>query len=99
MSDEKTTTPEKETPKEDTGLKFKLKPVTKKPPRRFKKGSKYDPLIDAFLKSKNTLVEVSVTEKDHNYLRNQLNKRIEARGLQAKMKTSVVNVTCYLEKL
>jgi len=99
MSVEKTTVPETETAKEDTGLKFKLKPVTKKPPRKFRKGSKYDPLIDEFIESKEKLVSVSVKGKDHNYLRNQLNKRIEARDLQAKIKTSVVNVTCYLEKL
>jgi len=38
-----------------------------------------------------------VERKDANYLRTQLNKRIEARRLRG-VKVSVVNNTCYLEK-
>jgi len=77
-------------------VKFDLKPVEKKPSRRYRKGSKYDPILDAFVGSQDTLVEVTVTGKDANYLRTQLNKRIEARDL--KLKTSVVNNVLYLEK-
>ena len=77
-------------------VKFDLKPVEKKPSRRYRKGSKYDPILDAFVESQDTLVEVTVTGKDANYLRTQLNKRIEARDL--KLKTSVVNNVLYLEK-
>jgi hypothetical protein len=43
------------------------------------------------------LIAVEVPEKDANYLRTQLNKRIEARRLMG-VKVSVVNDTCYLEK-
>jgi len=78
-------------------VRFDLKPVEKKPSRRYRKGSKYDPILDAFLKSPNKLVEVKVQGKDANYLRTQLNKRIEARELT--LKTSVVNNVLYLEKL
>jgi len=78
-------------------MKFDLKPVEKKPSRRYRKGSKYDPILDAFMKGNDPLVEVKVEGKDANYLRTQLNKRIEARGLRG-IKTSVVNNVLYLEK-
>lgn len=80
-------------------MKFSLKPVKKKPSRRYRKGSKYDPIIDAFLKSTDDLVEVKVEGRDANYLRTQLNKRIEARELKDSVKTSVVNNILYLEKV
>ena len=77
-------------------MKFKLKPVEKKPSRRYRKGSKYDPILDAFMEGTENLVEATVEGKDANYLRTQLNKRIEAKSL--KLKTSVVNNVLYLEK-
>ena len=80
-------------------VKFDLKPVTKKPSRKYRKGSKYDPILDSFLNGENVLVEVAVSNKDANYLRTQLNKRIEARDLQSKVKVSVVNNVAYLEKM
>ena len=78
-------------------VEFNLTPVTEKPSRRYRKGSKYDPVLDAFIASTDTLVEVSVADKDANYLRTQLNKRIEARSLR-NVKVSVVNNVAYLEK-
>jgi len=77
-------------------VKFDIKPVEKKPSRRYRKGSKYDPILDAFMAGEDKLVRVNVEGKDANYLRTQLNKRIEAKGL--KVKTSVVNNVLYLEK-
>ncbi len=44
------------------------------------------------------LVEASIEGKEANYLRTQLNKRIEARALEG-IKVSVVNNVCYLEKM
>lgn len=79
-------------------MRFSLKPVKKKPSRKYRKGSKYDPIIDAFIESSDSLVEVKVEDRDANYLRTQLNKRIEARYLKEKVKTSVVNNVLYLEK-
>ena len=35
-------------------MKFDLKPVDEKPSRRYRKGSKYDPILDAFMKEKKT---------------------------------------------
>lgn len=79
-------------------VKFDLKPVTKKPSRKYRKGSKYDPIIDSFMDSEHELVKVEVPEKDANYLRTQLKKRIDARDLQDKVEVSVVNNIAYLEK-
>jgi len=79
-------------------VRFNLKPVEEKPSRRYRKGSKYDPIIDAFAEGEEDLVEVNVTGKDANYLRTQLTKRIDARNLR-NVKVSVVNNVCYLEKV
>ena len=80
-------------------VKFDLKPVTKKPSRKYRKGSKYDPILDSFLNGEHDLVKVEVSNKDANYLRTQLNKRIEARDLLNQVKVSVVNNVAYLEKV
>lgn len=77
-------------------IEFALKPVEEKPTRRYRKGSKYDPILDEFIEGDHNLVEVAVEGKDGNYLRTQLNKRIEARGLD--LKTSVVNGVLFLER-
>jgi len=78
-------------------VKFNLKPIEEKPSRRYRKGSKYDPVLDRFMDRAAKLVEVSMEGKDANYLRTQLNKRIEAKRLDG-IKVSVVNSVCYLEK-
>jgi hypothetical protein len=77
-------------------VKFNFDPVEKKPSRRYRKGSKYDPIIEAFLEQEHKLVEVVVEGKDANYMRTQLKKRIDAREL--KIDVSVVNNKIYLEK-
>lgn len=79
-------------------VKFNLKPVEKKPTRKYRKGSKYDPILDTFMGGTAALVEVSIKGKDANYLRTQLNKRIEARDIGKRVKVSVVNNVAYLEK-
>jgi hypothetical protein len=78
-------------------IKFELQPVDEKPTRTYAKGSKYDPIIDSFLEGKNKLVEVT-TEKEPNYLRTQLGKRITARELTG-IAVSVANNKAYLEKV
>ena len=77
-------------------VSFNLTPVAEKPSRRYRKGSKYDPILDAFTAGEARLVEVSIAGKDANYLRTQLNKRIDAKNLRVKV--SVVNNITYLEK-
>ena len=79
-------------------VKFDLQPVNKKPSRKYRKGSKYDPILDSFLEGEHALVKVEVENKDANYLRTQLNKRIEARDIADQVKVSVVNNIAYLEK-
>lgn len=77
--------------------RFNLTPVTEKPTRRYRKGSKYDPILDSFKDGEEDLVEVSIEGKEANYIRTQLNKRIEARALED-VKVSVINNVVYLEK-
>lgn len=76
---------------------YSLTPVEEKPPRRYRKGSKYDPIIDEFMAGNEGLVAVDVEGKDPNYVRTQLKKRIEARRLSG-LKVSVVNDVAYLER-
>ena len=79
-------------------IKFVLSPVEKKPTRKYRKGSKYDPIIDKFMSAKYELVKIEVADKDANYLRTQLKKRIDARDMNGKIEVSVVNNVTYLEK-
>ena len=80
-----------------SSVKFDLQPVGEKPSRKYRKGSKYDPIIDTFVKGEANLVSVNVEGRDANYLRTQLNKRIDAKKIM-NIKVSVVNGICYLEK-
>jgi hypothetical protein len=80
-------------------VEFDLKPVEEKPSRSYRKGSKYDPILDDFLEMDVGLVEVEVEDKEANYLRTRLNKRIEVRDLEEKVDAFVVNNVCYLEKI
>ena len=41
-------------------VNFDLSPVEKKPSRKYRKRSKYDPIIDAFLESEHNIVTVEV---------------------------------------
>jgi len=80
-------------------VSFKFEDVKEKPHRRYRKGSKYDPVLDKFLEGKAKLVKVEVPGKDANYIRTQLKKRIDARGCGGEAEASVVNNVAYLEKL
>jgi hypothetical protein len=77
---------------------FRLVEVHEKPSRRYRKGSKYDPIIDKFMSGKSSLVKVEVEGKDANYVRTQLKKRIDARAIGEQLEVSVVNNVAYLEK-
>ncbi len=79
-------------------VEFNLQPITKKPSRKYRKGSKYDPIINSFIEGDHALVKVEVPNKDANYLRTQLKKRIDARDLHNQIEVSVVNNIAYLEK-
>ena len=79
-------------------LNFELEPVAKKPSRRYRKGSKYSPIIDAFVKGEHRLVKVDIPGKEANYIRIQLKKRIDVLDLNNNISVSVVNGVAYLEK-
>jgi len=79
-----------------SGVSFDLSPVDEMPKRKYRKGSKYDPILDAFLEGTHKLVTAEVPGRDGNYLRTQLKKRADARGLNVDV--SVVNNKVYLEK-
>lgn len=80
-------------------VKFDLKPVMKKPSRKYRKGSKYDPILDAFLESVEDLVEVEVEGKSANSLFNKLNTRIKAMNLAGKISVSLIDDVLYLERI
>jgi hypothetical protein len=79
-------------------LSFKLVDVDKKPPRKFKKASKYDPILDKFYEGSSSLCMVEVPGRYANYVRLQLKKRIDARELGNQIEVSVVNNNVYLER-
>ena len=79
-------------------LNYTSTPANEKPNRKYRKGSKYDPILDAFLEQDHQLVQVTVAGREANYVRTQLNKRIEARNLE-NIKVSVINNVGYLEKV
>ena len=80
-------------------LKYTFTPVKEKPNRAYRKGSKYDPILTAFLKGTDPLSSLSIEGKTANYLRTQLDKRITAKPKQFKsISVKVVNNVCYLEK-
>ena len=81
-----------------SNLAYKLVDVEKKPSRKYRKGSKYDPIIDKFCEGDSNLVKVEVSGKEVNYVRTQLKKRIDARELGKQVEVSVVNNITYLEK-
>ncbi len=78
-------------------VKFDLKLVEEKPRRKYRTGSKYDAVLDAFMKGATELVEVSVEGKEANYLRLRLSNRIGAREIGG-VSASVVNGIVYLER-
>jgi len=77
-------------------IKFEMRPVEKKRPKTYHKGSVYDPIIDQFLESGQELVEITVEDKRPSYVVTQLDRRIETRKLDI-VASSGGNVV-YLEK-
>ncbi len=78
-------------------IEFSMKTVTErrkqvKRPMR----SRYDPILDQFLAGENPLVEIQVPGKTGSYIKTQLTKRVQVRGLE--IIVSSVGEYCYLEK-
>ena len=81
-------------------VSFNIEPVDKKPkkeghPRRT--GSKYYPIIEAFLESEHRLVQVEGTGRGAYYLSMQLKKVLDRKGVNS-VAVSVINKEVYLEK-
>ena len=80
-------------------ISFNIQPVEEKPERKTKpsRGSKYEPIIDAFLASGHSLVRVEGTGLVANYLRGQLMKVLGMKEIDS-VEVSVRNKEVYLEK-
>ena len=78
---------------------FKMESVTSKPQRRYRKGSKYDAIVDAFIASPQKLVKLDMPNVKANYIASQLMKRLVARKLTETIDVSVLNNETYLEKI
>lgn len=80
-------------------LKFKIgEGLDELPTRRYLKGSKYDALIKILQNSKSKYTPVEIENKDANYVRIQLTKRVIALNL-TNIKITVANNICYAEKI
>lgn len=77
-------------------LEFEIRDVDEKEARTYKKGSKYDKMLDVFVSGKHKLSILTVPAfDDASYLRLQIAKRIQKRKLG--IKASVHNGKVYLE--
>jgi len=81
-------------------INYNIEPVDEKPkkkgPRRGT-GYKYDPIIEAFLESKHSLVRVEGTGREALYLSMQLKRVLNRREIND-VAVSVRNKEVYLEK-
>jgi hypothetical protein len=80
-------------------MEFKLIPVEKKPKKYRRGSSKYDLIIDRFLRGNQERIIVQFSGKKASYLRSQLKKRIDYRKLHDKVRTYVSKELAYLEKI
>jgi len=85
-------------------MEFAFEDVKEKEKRRYKKGSKYDPIIDAYLASPKFKAEGDGLQKldtkesvEPSYLSLQIKKRIVTRELPIRI--SVSNGVIYFEKV
>ena len=81
-------------------IRFNIQPVEEKPDRTkppYRTGSKYEPIIEAFMESEHDLVRVEGTGIEANYLSGQLKKVITVKDIDS-VQVSVRNKEVYLEK-
>lgn len=81
-------------------ISFNIQPVGEKPGRKnraTRRRSKYEPIIDTFLDSGQSMVRVEDTGLNANYLRGQLIKVLEMKEIDS-VGVSVRNKEVYLEK-
>jgi len=81
-------------------LNFSVEPVDEKPKKnthRGRKGSKYEPILTAFLETGHKLVRVDSTGLSAAYLSIAINKIIKKKGIDS-VKVSVRDGKVFLEK-
>ena len=78
-------------------MAFTVKAVETKPTRKYRKGSKYDAVIQGFIDAKVPLAEIEIEGKTASYIATQLNKRLEDNKKLAHISVSTANKTAYLE--
>ena len=81
-----------------TEIKYEMKTVTKKRPKSKHIKSIFDPMIDDFIKSGHTLVEIAVEDKAPGYMVTQLKNRLKKRELELDIEVSHGGGFVYLEK-
>lgn len=78
---------------------FKMEVITEKPTRKYRKGSKYDSILDLFIKNTAKISKLQLEGVSTNYLYSQLQKRLHVRKLEKEIDVSVINGEVYLEKI
>ena len=78
-----------------TKIEYEMKSVTDKKEKITT--SIFDPIIDEFMKSDNTLVEITVENRTPSYMKSSLAKRIEKREI-ANVEVTLGYGVVYLEK-
>lgn len=58
----------------------------------------YDPIIDKFIESGERLVEITVEDRQANYVKTVLEKRIREKGIEGEVEASYVGECLYLER-
>lgn len=85
---------------EKVGLSYRLEAIEEKPDRKYTKFSKYDPMLNKAIKmlkqNGHKVIKMSNIDKDPNYLRQQLVKRINSREIKG-INPTVVNEELYIE--
>ncbi|GAH70307.1 unnamed protein product, partial [marine sediment metagenome] len=81
-----------------TEIKYDMKSVEKKRPKAKHIRSIFDPMIDAFIESGHTLVEIAIEDKKPGYMVTQLKNRIKRRELEIDIEVSHGGGFVYLEK-
>jgi len=81
-------------------INYNIEPVDEKPKKKgSKRGArfKYDPIIEAFLESEQSLVRVEGTGREAYYLSMQLKKALDRKEVNS-VAVSVIDKEVYLEK-
>ena len=79
-------------------MRFKLIPMEEIPKIKRHKRSKYDPIIEAFIKSGHKIAKVAVEGIKTNQLALGLKRRLRSLGIDH-IKVEIINYEVYLERI